>query len=314
MVIRAGDRVADVLGRDESLIDVFAAVSPAFERLRNPAMRRVMARLVTVGQAARVAGVDPDHLLARLNAAAAGEVPGGPPEPTADLGAGGASSPDGQGDAGPSPAGTGTGASPADRPAALAAVPPERVVELDVREALRQGEEPFSRIMAAKREVEAGGALRLRAIFEPAPLYAVMQKQGFRHWTERLGDDDWVVWFWPGAGDDVAAAAEDGGAAAEDGSGAPSGGHPAAEGDAAGGDGVVVLDVRGLEPPEPMVRTLAALETLPVGDTLVQVNVREPRFLLPQLEALGFTWETRQQGPDLVRVFIRHREGEDDHD
>jgi uncharacterized protein (DUF2249 family) len=74
---------------------------------------------------------------------------------------------------------------------------------------------------------------------------------------------------------------------------------------AAGAWDVVVLDVRDLEPPEPMVRTLEALEKLQPGATLVQLNVRVPQFLLPQLTERGFTYEVREQGPELVRVFIR---------
>jgi len=42
MVIRKEDRVSKVLRADESLIDVFVGISPAFERLRNPRMRKVM--------------------------------------------------------------------------------------------------------------------------------------------------------------------------------------------------------------------------------------------------------------------------------
>ena len=71
---------------------------------------------------------------------------------------------------------------------------------------------------------------------------------------------------------------------------------------------VIVLDVRGLEPPEPMVRTLEALAEMPRGKTLVQINVRVPQFLLPKLTERGFTYDIREQGPDLVRLFIRHRE------
>ena len=78
MVIRAEDRVARVLERDERLVEVFAAASPHFERLRTPGMRRVMARLVTVGQAARIAGVPVNDLLARLAAEIAA---GGRPTP-----------------------------------------------------------------------------------------------------------------------------------------------------------------------------------------------------------------------------------------
>ncbi|MFP4623313.1 MAG: DUF2249 domain-containing protein [Gemmatimonadota bacterium] len=277
--ITADDRVADVIARDEGLIDVFESVSPAFRRLRNPAMRKVMARLATVAQAARVAGVDEAELLARLNGAGSSSTsnagPGRIPE---------------------------TGGYMADeRPEALQAIDEEKVIELDVREDLRQGKEPFSRIMAAKQEVPAGGALRLRAIFEPAPLYAVLAKQGFRHHTEQHGEGDWVVWFWREAGDD-AAAGERTGQPAEEEAGAS---VPGGTGGASAADGVVVLDVRGLEPPEPMVRTLAALDTLPRDHTLVQINVREPKFLLPQLAERGFEYEVREQAEDLVRVFIR---------
>lgn len=272
MVIRKDDTVASVLKADASLIEVFVGVSPAFGRLRNPALRRVMARLVTVEQAARIAGVDPDELVARLNAGAA-------PGPSAAVQP---IRPDP--DAAPGPL--------AAKPPALAAIPAERLVTLDVREDLRGGREPFSRIMAALQALPAGGALGVRAPFEPVPLYGVMAKRGLSHHTERFASDDWQVWFYPAGG----APAPQAPAAAPD---------PAASG-LEGAAGITVLDVRGLEPPEPMVRTLAALESLPPGGTLVQINVRVPQFLLPRLEERGFVYEIREQAPDLVRLFIRH--------
>jgi uncharacterized protein (DUF2249 family) len=270
MVIHPTDRVADVIERDEGLIDVFASASPAFERLRNPALRRVMARLVTVEQAARIAGVDAAELVARLNGHRGPHVPTRPPD------------------------------APASADAAPATVAAEvewdgPTIELDVREELRAGREPFSRIMAAKAKVPEGGTLKLRAIFEPVPLYAVLSKQGFEYRTEKLADDDWIVRFHRTAAPEAAPSAEDAGV-----------GEPADPDD--GAKDVVVLDVRGLEPPEPMVRTLAALETLPADHTLVQINVKEPRFLLPQLAELGFEYEVREQASNLVRVFIRHAE------
>jgi uncharacterized protein (DUF2249 family) len=288
MVIAATERVAQVLARDERLLEVFVSTAPAFTRLRNPMLRRTMARLVTVEQAARVAGIDPDHLVERLNRALreleSSPVPDEPP--------------------------TCASATPTAReqrpmtsvndtmPAALRGLPAERLVDLDVREDLRSGREPFSRIMAARRDLPPGSVLRLRAIFEPVPLYAVLQKQGFEHWTERLADDDWRVWFYDRK--------EETGKRKED-EKQGSSSDPRAGG---GGDedaGVVVLDVRGLEPPEPMLRTLAALEQLPPGGTLVQLNVRVPQFLLPRLAEQGFEWEVREQAEDLVRIFIRRR-------
>jgi len=297
VVIRPDDRVATIIKQDESVIDVFASLSPAFERLRNPAMRKVMARLVTVEQAARMAGLDADHLVEQLNAhmmraaAAAGDTTATVEAPGARaVSADTAASAIG----GDMPAQNGLSSAGSGEPAALALIPAERRIELDVREELRAGNEPFRSIMAALRERPDDGALAVRAIFEPVPLYAVMRKQGLAHHTEELGPEDWRVWFFPDGIEPAIVAEEN----------TPVQG---AADDAPAEDGVVVLDVRGLEPPEPMMRTLAALEQLPPGGTLVQLNVRVPQFLLPLLEERGFTYEVREQSADLVRVFIRRR-------
>jgi hypothetical protein len=61
-------------------------------------------------------------------------------------------------------------------PLALQVVDPALIVEADVREELRAGREPFHLIMAARATVQPGGALVVRATFEPAPLYRVLGK------------------------------------------------------------------------------------------------------------------------------------------
>lgn len=83
-----------------------------------------------------------------------------------------------------------------DRPEAIRGLDADRIEDVDVRDQLRDGGEPFGRIMAAAGALPDGGALRVRAIFEPEPLYAVMADRGFEHWTEKLGPEDWRVWFW----------------------------------------------------------------------------------------------------------------------
>lgn len=81
-------------------------------------------------------------------------------------------------------------------PPELEAVESDRIRDLDVRKQLREGGEPFERIMAAVSELPPDGILRVRAIFEPEPLYGIMKGRGFRHWTEKLGEEDWRVWFY----------------------------------------------------------------------------------------------------------------------
>lgn len=54
----------------------------------------------------------------------------------------------------------------------------------------------------------------------------------------------------------------------------------------------MILDNRGLEPPQPMMRTLEKLETLKPGDTLKIINDRRPMFLYEQLDELGYKHTT----------------------
>jgi uncharacterized protein (DUF2249 family) len=54
----------------------------------------------------------------------------------------------------------------------------------------------------------------------------------------------------------------------------------------------VVLDNRGLEPPQPMMRILETLETLQDDATLLAINEREPLFLYPELAARGYRYQT----------------------
>ncbi len=119
------------------------------------------------------------------------------------------------------------------------------------------------------------------------PLYDVLGRRGLAHWTERVAADDWSVWFWreAGAASRVETRAE-----------APA---PA---------GALTLDVRNLEPPQPMVLVLERLDSLPRGETLEVLHDRRPLFLYPQLEARGFVHETDEPARGLVRIRIRHGE------
>ena len=68
------------------------------------------------------------------------------------------------------------------------------------------------------------------------------------------------------------------------------------------------LDNRGLVPPEPMERTLAKLDELPMGTVLVIHNDRVPVFLLGQLDDDGYPYEIHAQVDDsaIVRILKTH--------
>ncbi len=137
-------------------------------------------------------------------------------------------------------------------------------VDVDVRPILRAGNEPFGPIMQALDALEPTQGLRLIAPFKPVPLFDVMGSRGFTHEARELDGGDWEILF-------RRANAGAGGAATWP---APSR-H---------------LDNRDLDPPEPMVRILSAIETMNAGEVLSALLRREPIFLFPELAKRRHQW------------------------
>lgn len=188
-------------------------------------------------------------------------------------------------------------------PNSLQNIPHEKVNELDVRPILRAGGEPFKEIMAAVKNTSAGGALRLRATFEPMPLFRVLGAQGWNHWVEYGKDDDWIVWFYQSGDQESEPATSTPTIELRDLL------HKMPE--------LVqrlkttsknwVLDVRCLAPPEPLELTLAVAEKLPPGTVLTQVNQRVPQFLFPLLDERNLEYQVIKDEGDEIHVEIRRR-------
>jgi len=164
-------------------------------------------------------------------------------------------------------------------------------IQLDVREDFQNGREPFSRIMGVVDSLEPGQALRLLAPLEPVPLIGLLTQRGFRHASRQLPSGDWEVVFEPGVSATTADLAR-----AE----RPAG--PAGPADAAG----VELDLRGLEPPLPLVRILQAVASLPPGIQLHARTDRQPHHLYAQLESRGWRGESEEQDDGSFITHIRH--------
>jgi uncharacterized protein (DUF2249 family) len=186
-------------------------------------------------------------------------------------------------------------------PKALAAIPPERVVEVDARPLLQAGQEPFSLIMGAVTKTPPDGALRLQATFCPTPLLHVLGSQGFAHWIEKGEGAHWIVWFYrEGAGGSAEASTAGFNVALA----ALQKEQPELRERLRRDGDRWVLDVRDLGPPEPMELTLAVLDALPAGAVLEQVNQRVPQFLLPLLDARGCSYEVTRNDEREVRLEI----------
>ena len=64
------------------------------------------------------------------------------------------------------------------------------------------------------------------------------------------------------------------------------------------------LDVRDLEPPEPMQQALAALAVLKPGEQLCMLHNREPFPLYTMLRERGYTYRTTQLADGNYEILI----------
>lgn len=147
----------------------------------------------------------------------------------------------------------------------------------DVR--LLPGREKHARIFQRWLDLPVGGFFVLLNDHDPVPLYYQFEAQFRGAFTWRYlqeGPEEFRVQITKTA--EVSAPAP-----------RPIGALPTV----ASGD----IDVRGLEPPEPLVRILAAMERLDAGQTLRARTDREPCHLLREAEQRGFRQDCQAQ-PD----------------
>ncbi len=147
-------KVAALLEAYPALEEVLIAQAPAFARLRNPVLRRTVARVATLEQAAAIAGLSSRDLVTTLRRAA--------DQPNDDAAIG------------ESPAEAGRHDGPLPAWADPARV--RRVIDADA--ILGGGAAPLTTVFEAARALAGGDLLEVTASFRPVPLVESLEKQG----------------------------------------------------------------------------------------------------------------------------------------
>jgi uncharacterized protein (DUF2249 family) len=269
-------KVSKVLEEYPETLEVFVAATPHFKKLRNPLLRKTLAPRVTVEQAAKIAGVGVDELLSRLNTSVGFEyVPQN--RPPADE--------------------TGEQAEEFERVnrAIVETIAREELV-LDVRPIISSGSDPLKVILQTVRGLKQGQALHLINSFEPIPLYAVLGDRGFEHFTRSV-QGVWHVWFFRRDTGMIGEQTEDANIQRV---------NVTPENE----ERIIELDVRGLAPPEPMMRILERLGEVDENTILLVHHHREPMLLYEKLAQRGYHAVTERVREDYYKVVIRKQTGQ----
>lgn len=168
----------------------------------------------------------------------------------------------------------------------------DNTVTLDVREEIRNGREPFAKIMRTVWKLRPEQNFLLIAPFEPAPLFAVLSKQGFAHEARQIENGDWEVLFTKnGKSPEKKENFREAEGSREN--------NPVKEVQ------FIDVDARGLEPPQPMIKILEALASLPEGTGIRASTDRRPMHLYEQLKARGFIGQSEEQHDGSFITHIR---------
>jgi len=183
------------------------------------------------------------------------------------------------------------------------------VVELDVRPQLRKKLEPFQLIMDTVKSLDRDDVFLLHATFKPTPLLGLLKMKGLIGKSEQVSKEHWITTFvnksnkhWLDE-DNTYDILNENDSQFQDGRSYES--DTCSEVEPAGGAGIIHLDNRGLEPPKPMMRTLAALDRCNIGNEVHIHNDRIPVFLIEELNSLGCPYEVEEQEDGSAKLKIR---------
>ena len=148
-------KVSDLLDAYPQLEGTLLELSPAFSKLRNPILRRTVAKVTTLQQAAKVAGVSPILLLETLRQAAG--LPIDNSNESIDI--------DNE---------------QKDKPEWFGEM--NITIRFDARPIIESGENPMQVIICLSKELQNNQIMELTAPFKPVPIMDLLKSKGFEVW------------------------------------------------------------------------------------------------------------------------------------
>lgn len=167
LIITPKTKIYDLLEAYPELEEILISSAPEFKKLKNPVLRKTIARITNIGQAATIGGLDVQDLVNRLREKA------------------------GQGNIEQLDE---TGIKYVT--ACPAWFKEEAVVNtIDINEMLNKGEQPVHEVLSAIKELDENEILEIIASFIPAPLLDKTLSLEYKHWLNKKSDREFRIYF-----------------------------------------------------------------------------------------------------------------------
>lgn len=167
LIITPKTKIFDLLEAYPRLEDVLISMAPQFVKLKNPILRKTIAKVATLSQAATIGGLKVEELINRLRA---------------EVGQNSVMALDDE-----------NKHYNTLRPDWFR---PENVIKhLDIREMLNAGEQPVNQVIADLNKLNAGDIYHVVAPFIPAPLIDKASSLEIDHWIDPKDNELFDVFF-----------------------------------------------------------------------------------------------------------------------
>jgi len=265
MIINVNTKIASILKTHPAALEAIISISPKFNKLRNPLLRKLMASRTSIGLASNVGGCSVNDFFEKLK----------PLGFVVDKARG-----------------IEKEAMPEAAPSFMQNIEEKKIVELDVRPVIESGKDPFNIITGKIKQLQTGEVLKLINSFEPVPLIQILSKQGFGYYVETINENLINTYFHKTTCSKVDAAT------------VKKTGEDWNQLKKRFENNLVTVDVRHLEMPMPMMTILEELEKLPADHVLFVYHKRIPVFLLPELAERKFDYRIKEIGDSEVHLLI----------
>lgn len=165
LIITPKTKVLELIETYPELEDVLIEIAPAFKRLKNPVLRRTVAKIATLQQAAAIGNIKTEDLINRLRKEVGQE----------------------------SIAGDGGTQYNYQKPDWFSE---EKIAKrFNASEMLAAGEHPVNQVIADLNHLNEGKIYELKAPFLTAPLIDKATSLGAKHWIEQKSDEEFFIYF-----------------------------------------------------------------------------------------------------------------------
>ncbi|MFW6309513.1 MAG: DUF1858 domain-containing protein [Prolixibacteraceae bacterium] len=166
LIITPKTKVLQLIEHYPQLEDVLIEYAPAFKKLKNPVLRKTVAKIATLQQAASIGNVKVEDLINRLRKEVGQDLMDETKDANYNI----------------------------KQPGWFNE---EKISsEINAGDMIAAGEQPVNQVLADLKQMPPGKIYKLKSPFLPAPLIDKASSLNFGHWVDKKSDEEVVVYFY----------------------------------------------------------------------------------------------------------------------